>query len=341
MHHLIQEAVQARRQQEIADRDGTTLAKFVDYQNEAFDPTTAPWTTFGPRSPAESCSNCIFNQEIASADACLLSDHLLPDDYGVPLSTTHGCASFLDPIAITGFNHRQTTGRLDHAFFVAQGFDASGLDQVYRVLSWLLTNIDCEGAPFLRYTESKDSSGAAPLPPGFTATALRSDMEANHRAVTVLDVERWERFIEERFGRRSSYTIAPALSRQRSDWDTQGNLEVDIHLIVGEFIGRLVADDGTGRGRNQYMIRDELYDGRNVHGQIPINDFYRIFDSHGAGHMTETFLERTRSDQNAARYRVVNPGTPAEAVELDERHVRHHERRLGLDRNRDGGGATP
>ena len=337
MHHLIQEAVQAKRQREISDRPGTTLDHFVDHVNEAYDTTTAPWTTFGPRSPSEQCSECIYNQELSFSQSCLLSDHLLPDDSGVPLSTTHGCASFTDRLSVKGFNHRESTGRLDHAFFRAQGFDSKGLEQVYRVLSWLLTNVDCEGDPFLRYTESKDAPGATPLPPGLTPENLRTDMEANHRAVSILDVERWERFIEERFGRRSAYNLPPVFSRQRSDWDPQGNLEVDIHLIVGEFVGRLVAGEGEGRGLNQYNIRDNLYDHMDAHGQVPINVFYGIFDSQHAGHMTETFLDRTRGDQNAARYQVVNPGTPAEAVQLDQRHVRHHQRRLLLHHHAGGG----
>ena len=341
MHHLIQEAVQAKRQSEIANRYGTTLAHFIDHVNEAYDATTAPWSTYGPRPPSESCSNCIFNQSVEKADTCLLSDHLLPDDGGISLSTTHGCDSCLDPVGITGFHHRETTGRLNHEFFKSQGFTAPELSQVYRILNWLLRNVDCDGAPFVRYTENKNSRGIADLPPGSSSDDLWADMEANQRAVTILDVERWERFLEERFGRRSDYNLAPTFSRQRSDWGAQGNLDVDVHLIVGEFVGRLVSNDGKGKGLNQYSIRDRLYDRRDHLDQVSIKTFYQTFDSEQAGHMTETFLERTMSDQNAARYRVVNPGTPTEAVKLDPRHVRHHDRLLHHRRALGGGGGSP
>ena len=42
--------------------------------------------------------------------------------------------------------------------------------------------------------------------------------------------------------------------------------------------------------------------------------------------MVETFIARKNSDQNAAKYAIVNRGLPNEAIQLDDGHVRHHER---------------
>ena len=261
------------------------------------------------------------------APACILSQHQIPDEQGVPLIDTHGCASWYDRDIETGFSYSTTSGRLDHEYFVAHGFRGDELTQVYRVLNFLLTRLDCEGQPFIRYTENRNSSGQASRPEG--ADDLRADMEGNHRSVTILGVDRWERYLEERYGRRQTYNANPQFSRQRSDWyASQGNLLVDVHLILGEFAGRLIA--GEGWGFNQYRIRDGLHGCRDVDNLVQTEQFYNAFDNEGAGHMAETFIGRRSSDQNAAVYNVVHGGEVNEAIELDPGHLRHHARLQGM-----------
>ena len=79
---------QCRNQQSNRDVSGTLRSseRSIRHRNST--------ATFDATS--NTCSSCIFNQEIAMVPVCTLSQHQLPDDYGRPLTETHGCRSWFD-----------------------------------------------------------------------------------------------------------------------------------------------------------------------------------------------------------------------------------------------------
>ena len=145
----------------------------------------------------------------------------------------------------------------------------------------------------------------------------------------------WDTFIRGRHGGRDIPGELPKLARGGTVLPPV--VRVDLPLVLGEVINRLVSERGgrRGIGENQYQIRSELCDqaiGRSP-PYVTTSEYYKAFRDGGAPHMGDTYLHRAAQDVNSAVFDLQGHDVPPDygRITVDSRLVRWRER------NRDRG----
>ena len=285
--------------------------------------------TEGSRDSNESqCANCLYFRSMGD------------DSYGICSLWDHKAANFDGYILGHCISHRNhgSTGRVPHYSPHRGGIKK---DDIVTRCGSLTT--DTEGRIALRILKWLHSEGfvtvtdnnGAEVPAGGDFMELGAQLFDD---ATIRLSQSWDLYIRGRYGSRENDADFPALHRGETENALTPVVLVDIPIVLGELVNRLVSERGgkTGIGENQYTIRADICD--LAHGRSPphvtVQEYYGMFRSptsnpgRGARHMADTYLHRAAQDQNAAVFSLNGTKDPPDYghITVDPRLMRWRQR---------------
>jgi hypothetical protein len=281
-----------------------------------------------PREDDEpQCANCLYFRSIGD-DAygiCSLWDHKAAKLEGYILGhcnshTSHGSGGRVSHYS----PHRGGIKRKDIETRCGS-LSRKGEGRVaLRILNWLHSN------DFVTVT---DNDGAeVPATDDFMALGAHLFNDA-----TIRLAQSWDVYIRGRNGSRANPADFPQLHRGEMENSLAPVVLVDIPIVLGELVNRLVSERSgkTGIGENQYTIRADICDLAYTRNPpyVTVGEYYEIFKNpisgkSGAPHMADTYLHRAAQDQNAAVFSLTGQYDPPDYghITVDDRLMRWRER---------------
>lgn len=274
------------------------------------------------KSDDDGCSTCTYYRETSAGDVgiCSLWDHKVDyiEDY---------IEGSCDSQRGSGSGNRQRhyaphKGGLKRSDFMVNLVDKKSWEIAYRIVFWMYQNdlvdvVDSVGA------EAADLDD-------YTQLGAVIQGGGTFRLSSV-----WDIFIRGRHGGRDIQDELPKLARGGTVLPPV--VRVDLPIVLGELVNRLVTQRGTrkGIGENQYLIRSKLCDqaiGRSP-SYVTTAEYYKGFREGGADHMADTYLHRAAQDVNSAVFKIQGNDVPPDYghIIVDPRLIRWR------DRNRDRG----
>ena len=273
------------------------------------------------------CGNCLYFRSIGD-DAygiCSLWDHKAADIEGYILGHCNSHTSHKSGGRVPHYSPHRGGIKKNDIETRCGSLKSEGEGRVaLRILNWLHSN------GFVTVT---DNDGAeVPAMDDYARLGAHLFDDA-----TIRLSQSWDVYIRGRYGSRVNVADSPLLHRGETENTLAPVVLVDIPIVVGELVNRLVSERSgrTGIGENQYTIRADICDlayTRNPH-YVTVGEYYGMFrrpisGGSGASHMADTYLHRAAQDQNAAVFSLTGQYDPPDYghIIVDPRLMRWRQR---------------